>query len=1809
MSSSSDDLRLKASQSGYEQRVEVNQRMLIDKMLARYSSDFVVCRELIQNSDDAQATFFHFEITCDVPIVASNVQHTIHKQPDISDLMEVNRVFSTKTKISPERQESTPKKKSSLSSDITPNFHNSTIIEIRSVNNGSVFTQTDWKRVASIAEGNTNVDSVGQFGVGFFSVFSFSEEPIITSGNEYMTFVWRDDNSLTTFRHELPIEQQSKLTSVILKMRTKYVLNTESNLNIDEITNEHTDSNKCNVKSATKTENKISMKESIPTIDLTKLKVYFTKGMLLFTKYIKELVIKINGFTVFQIHKTTAVIPSIPDILPFQKQYSINKMLLLNSLVQTEQTFTIADGSSMSFNYITVDAQVTIDEEFHNHIRRIIKKSLPSSVQIQLLFASNSLIASQQAQVSSIDSDIYTNILNTLIPLKVENDNIIPSGHIFIGLGTHQTTGIGMHIYSHLIPTIERENIDLQDTYIAKWNKEILASAGQITRLIYDQEMLINSKKSQEIAYTYPLIIAPYSFQPSVPNNEIGQTIVDGFFVSGTDILVPVQTKPSENIISVVPSTRAFVTDSKQIHGFLSLPLVPFQLKTNGLIATLLRRQLIDYVDKSMIEKKLLTSILSIPEFIELVHWLFGNDVVDKAYVKSVLSSVRFHDHNHSSVIPFKEIKYYDVLNIPLLLPSPFNTLPRDISSILSQKQLEKQLCLSPLKLKYILDFYLDNKCLQQLSISETYPCFLSFISTHSGQLEQDEWTKVITVLSKTQCIPTIQGMKVPRESFVLSPLVSPQLPCIVLNIPQSITNNNDTEDKQISENFENPVSIDFLKKIGCRMFNFNSFDDDSSVSSSSETMKTLIKKFIKERNNMSQADFNELKEKPSLKGTTLVPRKETTRKYIPRELHFPSVAIRLQWSTLPIIDWLDINPNSSEYAFLKEIGVQEVPNLEKLITQIIQEHNVEKRKQNSNGKYQIPLALHFFAEKFQQYYFSSWKMETIGKCRFLPSYLPGKTIDENINGDVILSAPDEVFKFVNPLCPSLLPEVINLFQKYLSISSLSIRDHPTLSKAFDILMEKKTNFLTKQSAPHIFAYLNGLEGLNGAFIKKVSKHNFIPLQDLSNSNILIKPSQVFIDPDITSRKGTTNEINDKNTSGLIDYVDFGVDANAFLHNIGVANHPTPSILAELMIDRQANYFTSAAGNKDMLNNKIGVYINCLKELTVAAICSNELQKEPLYTRLKTSPWCLGFRMIDHKNGTRELIPEIVKPHEIYLDDHSIYSEKFRPLLPPNVPELSKLYERFGARWLSDSIKQTRTRTGKPVTSVRANELRDLIQYRFPMLFVNNRGESLPYCIEEHIKLLRTTLSVHEVDNIKCSLVFNKKTIELDSESASSCILEYNKNNVTLYLRKDILQIDYHDIAVELVAFCFKKGVNYLHDINEKLESSIEILRRRGIPVDRLLQNTQQEGDHCDATTTTTAGAATTTTEAATATTTTTTTGAAATKTTKTTTTGAAATTTAGATATTTIPPEIHVFSEPTQEDHEHFYYCLPLTEQFNLILLVFSFWPFRQKPKNNTVSPLVDDREPKAGPTTGVQNHGEVTDQNHQIPPVIGIGGDYTTHSHSFHKPAPMPDFGHVEKENQNDMNKIYKTQAYNHSQLIQLEHTKKQISTVCKQIPAENMTRFNKVFHSIPLYVEQNVIVTDTMADQGYQLAYLLSGLATHVFKISKETIHLFRDINGVKIAFNYGGALFFNLRYFEQVYADELKPYLRTTSSSTPIIHEVVNFYFMVICHELAHNIVNAHDSHFVSWLEKIAIKFMTEKDLFLEQFSFQNYERQM
>ena len=310
------------------------------------------------------------------------------------------------------------------------------------------------------------------------------------------------------------------------------------------------------------------------------------------------------------------------------------------------------------------------------------------------------------------------------------------------------------------------------------------------------------------------------------------------------------------------------------------------------------------------------------------------------------------------------------------------------------------------------------------------------------------------------------------------------------------------------------------------------------------------------------------------------------------------------------------------------------------------------------------------------------------------------------------------------------------------------MKDRPTLSIAFDILMEKKEEILTVQSAPKIFAYMNELDGLSRPLIERVSKLAFIPLA--GNENFM-KPSQVFIRPDnstvvaasrlrqinisipsasddddddeITRNGGGSRRrrrnvksapknkktktvsstpliMDDTDKTGLIDYVDYGAEANSFLLGIGVLHNPSASVLAELLIDRQIDYFADLnRNNPDHLKQKLLAYTSCLRQLAIAANTTNELQSASLLKRLKNEAWCLGYQTVERRsNNEKQRMFKIVPPSEIYLDDDHQCSIDLRPLLPPDEPELTKLYEKFGAMWLSECVKRTLVHKGKQST-------------------------------------------------------------------------------------------------------------------------------------------------------------------------------------------------------------------------------------------------------------------------------------------------------------------------------------------------------------------------------------------------------------------------------------------------------------------------------------------------------------------------------
>ena len=162
--------------SGVREKVKVNQRHLIDKILARYSGEFTIFRELIQNANDAGASCLEIHLKCsNFPKESSpNEINKVEVKKESSSTLAAASLFalfniSKKPTEQPKHQE----KDKNIPKGPTW-YENCIVSEILVKNNGRLFENEDWNRIRRIAEGNPNQQACGMFGVGFYSVFSLS---------------------------------------------------------------------------------------------------------------------------------------------------------------------------------------------------------------------------------------------------------------------------------------------------------------------------------------------------------------------------------------------------------------------------------------------------------------------------------------------------------------------------------------------------------------------------------------------------------------------------------------------------------------------------------------------------------------------------------------------------------------------------------------------------------------------------------------------------------------------------------------------------------------------------------------------------------------------------------------------------------------------------------------------------------------------------------------------------------------------------------------------------------------------------------------------------------------------------------------------------------------------------------------------------------------------------------------------------------------------------------------------------------------------------------------------------------------------------------------------------------------------------------------------------------------------------------------------------------------------------------------------------------------------------------------------------
>jgi hypothetical protein len=122
----------------------------------------------------------------------------------------------------------------------------------------------------------------------------------------------------------------------------------------------------------------------------------------------------------------------------------------------------------------------------------------------------------------------------------------------------------------------------------------------------------------------------------------------------------------------------------------------------------------------------------------------------------------------------------------------------------------------------------------------------------------------------------------------------------------------------------------------------------------------------------------------------------------------------------------------------------------------------------------------------------------------------------------------------------------------------------------------------------------------------------------------------------------------------------------------------------------------------------------------------------------------------------------------------------------------------------------------------------------------------------------------------------------------------------------------------------------------------------------------------------------------------------------------------------------------------------------------------------------------------------------------------DYNIKSHV--RSSHVSDFGDNKSKDADLISTIiHRVQAYTDSKLNNPGYITNEPMSECETMPAINMACYKDRFYSVSLFLEKNVIVTEQIIYQAEQLACLLAGLATHVFEIPINTMHLFQDIDG--------------------------------------------------------------------------------------------------
>ncbi|KAL2855504.1 hypothetical protein BJY01DRAFT_204283 [Aspergillus pseudoustus] len=1697
-------LRARTMGSGEdEEAVTVDTRGLISKVLARYSGKWTVLREMIQNAADANAT----KVTIRFETLPST---TVPLPPSADSTAMIKHTIS---------------------------HHNLKRLLIS--NNGLPFSEKDWARLKRIADGNPDETKIGAFGVGFYSVFDDCEDPFVSSGSEAMAFYWKG-NALYTRRLQLE-DKANPETSFVLDYRNdtspvpslmqlcEFLSSSLTFVQLECIELWLDDWNILRLLKKTAPSTALAIPRDIETKTqdgLMKIMGVNREVAQVDAVWMKVVDWDPNASTLREGIRDTTV--SLRSFLSKLTQGVTEKSSDNEKKSETAGVSGDLAGTSIASVFLhinTASVQASPSQNLSSELERATRKPPPKKTSIAVLTPSYD--TSRASEASGSQSEFLSSILPSS-----------KGGRVFIGFPTHQTTGLNAHISApSVIPTVERESIDLNTRHISKWNMEMLRAAGIVCRIAWAAEMAsINRRilaakdplnqfkiRKADIVGVLPEAIHTanqFVFRDSTPSSLLGQTMEDAFWTCNKNASIEVL-----STCGIVQNHKVRIA-AKDLTFIDSIPVLPEELAEGSkeFVRKLTALGLVTEVTVADVKRELEAQTLHPSQITGFLAWLGRRAVsgqLDSYAVKSLLNVAVANGDNdgNAGLIVFSGITLFlNPQRIPADLPLPPSVMPFKYTKSLQKKELEafqwEELQIVPWLCWLVSNSGNRNILPLSQDITKT-PSFaaqvLPVLSKQWDSFSTSAKQSVIEQLQPHSVIPTKVGMKRPEETYFPSVRLFDDLP-IVHGLQGT------------KEKFLGALGVRKTVELGVifeRLLNTQDSTEGKPPSQAKWSHVDLLRYLASVSNDIPASDIKRLKDTSFCMAELSTAFGEskafTQQRYRVQDLFEPNESLKVLG--FPIIDWPGKYISSSlEGKFLTRLGIRSVPTAIEVIR--IMSKAAESNNWALHGK-----AMSYYVTEHDKNGYSRFDCSSVTE-----PFLPLERSNTFLGEASVFGLPAEGQYNISIPRKCYTDEGASLFgfdilrgDLHRHASKLGVKQHPNMSECLDVLIRRPPS--TERDSRVLFRYLAGrVSELNPRDIDRVGRTEIIPVASTGekgkSTTRRAAPKQCYL--------GDGEDYKD-----LFDFVDFGQEANLFLMALGSKREPTKVEIAQMVVREPARISSTFQSAEK--------YLKLLRTLAddLAVLKKNK----DLFAEMKKSAFLLASEDITPaaKQQTEKTIQSAAAnsdDEEDVVEDDSIrkwtlatakdvvVADDFQSfvlfkehvLAAPQEEVLEKFYVALGAVPLSHLVED-RAHWGAVAADQRpAAKLLKLINERSRLFLHDQTAET----VRRNGRWLEKNLKVQIVHAITITRSLKGRRISY-KQQRKAIVPDITKDCV---LRICPAPFDFYEISQVLSnIILWRPKLHYALTLEMLLKTDLLELRARGYNVERILRQKAQEAR---------------------------------------------------------IQEDRR--QQQLEEDHRRLQEKEAAeqvhTPEKNGQTQMPGVFPDSPLSKDQRpTSPSESTQERRRGLFSSFTKH--FKDGNRNWNPF----SENTSSPESpkspkgsppRHSPNPPKDIKidvrspvQVQKKL---LSAIQSSRPHGSSGVFSRPETKQvdEVKSYCDERPGHDL----EFVATLPSRV--NVLFSRAVPDRTAFLANNSLGMnlfasilldCADVFSLKPDTLSIFYDPSSRSIGFNKGGSIFCNFHYFQQLHEKEL---LRNPGDQA----DAMVYWWVVLCHELAHNLVGEH-----------------------------------